>query len=121
MHPQHNKKTDTAEDVPEDLPFVSIIIPFEPQMKFKAGFYYIVNAAAAKSERELLKTYPEDMAKPVIEKMQRALINLNYTLHHGKSIGIFISPLVEKIYYFNYDTSLDNPDHRKDKQGLLPH
>jgi len=120
MYPEYNKKTHAAEDVPEDVPFVSIIIPFELKMKSKAGFDCVVNAAVAKSEKELLINYPKEMTTPVIEKLHRAL-NLDYTSHHDKSIGIFISPLVEKVYYFNYDTTLEHLDDRGYKPGLLPH
>src|SRR6185312_14663757 len=107
MNPKTGETTPAAGEIPEDLPFVPIIIPFELKMKSKEGFDCVVNAAVAKSERELLANFPEEVAKPVMEKMHRVLMNLDYTPHHGKSIGIFISPLVEKVYYFNYDTSLN--------------
>ena len=113
MYPESNKKIAAIPDIAEDLPFVSIIIPFEPKMRMKAGFDYIINTAAEKSERELLKTYPENMTAPVIKKMHHALMRVNYSSHHNKSIGIFISPSIEKVCYFTHSTLLDDRNNRK--------
>jgi hypothetical protein len=104
MHHLINQKVYEITDVPEDIPFVSIIIPFEPKMKIKFAFDNIINAAAAKTEKELMESFPENNSAQVIRKMHHALHNLNFKKHNGKSIGIFVSPLLEKVYYFNYHT-----------------
>jgi hypothetical protein len=104
MYPEINKNGYEESSIPEDLPFISIIIPFEPKMNIKSGFDTIINDAAAKTEKELLKSYPESKATPVIEKMRHALLNLDIQKHKRQSIGIFVSPLLEKVYYFNYHT-----------------
>jgi hypothetical protein len=94
---QTAKKID---DMPEDLPYVFLMIPFDRKMNTKEGFEIIVNNAAGKMENELLKKYPEDKVKPVINKMYRVIRSIDHGTSN-KSIAIIVSPLVEKIYYFN--------------------
>jgi hypothetical protein len=111
MHHLINQKAYEITDVPEDIPFGSIIIPFEPKMKIKFAFDNIINDAAAKTEKELMESFPENKSAQVIRKMHHALHSLNFSEHKGKSIGIFVSPLIEKVYYFNYHTpSADSND-----------
>src|SRR5450755_4028580 len=102
MYPEINKNPYDEAAIPEDLPFVSIIIPFQPKMNFKSGFDTIINEAVAKTEKELLKSYPESKASPVIKKMHHVFHNLNLKKHKRQSIVIFVSPLLEKVFYFNY-------------------
>jgi hypothetical protein len=71
-------------------------------MNTKTGFDYIVNAAVDNIEKELMKNYTENTVVQVVKKLQ-VLQSLNYKTH-SKSIGIFISPLAEKVYYFDYIT-----------------
>jgi hypothetical protein len=47
---------------------------------------------------------PESKVAPVIKKMYQVLHNLDLKKHKNQSIGIFVSPLLEKVYYFNYHT-----------------
>ena len=96
---QPAKKIDIP-DMPEDLPYAFLMIPFEPKMNTKEGFEIIVNNAADKMENELLKKYPEDKVIPVINKLHRVIHDIDHGTHK-KSIAIIVSPLVEKIYYFN--------------------
>src|ERR1017187_354754 len=107
MRPKIILKPDGIQGIPEDLPFVSIIIPFQPKMNSKTGFEFVVNTAAGEAEKELMRNYPEEKASPVVKKMYLALKRLNCKLH-SKSIGIFVSPLTEKVYYFNY--TVPSPD-----------
>ena len=104
MSPEINKSAFEESGIPEDLPFISIIIPFEPKMNNPAGFDSVIMEAAAKSEKELMQNYPESEAAPVIQKMYDVLNNLDPKKHKSQSIGIFISPLMDKVYYFNYQT-----------------
>lgn len=98
---QTAKKIENMPDMPEDLPYISLMIPFEPKMNTKKGFEFIVNTAAGKIENELLKKYPEDKVRFVINKLHRVIQGIDHDAHN-KSITIIVSPLIEKIYYFNY-------------------
>ena len=80
-------------------------------MNIKSGFDTVINDAAAKTEKELLQSYPKSKANPVIEKMRHALLNLDIQKHGRQSIGIFVSPLLEKVYYFNYQTPPEDIKH----------
>ncbi|MEO8412850.1 MAG: hypothetical protein ABI472_04295 [Ginsengibacter sp.] len=101
MFQENTKKTDNVPEVPEDLPCISLIIPFEQKMNSKTGFQFVVNEAAAKIEKEIIKNYPEDKAMPVVQKLHRMLQDLDHT-KHNQSIAIFVSPLIEKVYYYPY-------------------
>jgi len=107
MNPEINKNAFEESAIPDDFPFISILIPFEPKMNIPAGFYSVIMEAAAKTEKELLQNYPERKAAPVIQKMNQLLQNLDPEKHKKQSIGIFVSPLLEKVYYFNYHTPPD--------------
>ena len=101
MNPENTMKADEAPDIPEDLPFISLIIPFETKMNTKRGFDRIVNTAVDKAEKELMKSYPEDKAILVLKKLQLVIKGLDHK-PFNKSIAIFVSPLVKKVYYFTY-------------------
>ena len=99
------EKVDEVTDMPEDLPYIFLLIPFDPKMNTKTGFENIVNSAAAKNENELLRKYPEEKVRPVILKLHRIIKSLDQNTHK-KSIAIIVSPLIEKVYYFNYTSPL---------------
>ena len=113
MYPETNMKIYEETGLPEDLPFISIIIPIQPKMNIKSGFDAIINEAAAKTEKELMKIYPESKVAPVIKKMHQVLHNLDLKKHKNQSIGIFVSPLLEKVYYFNYHTPPEDSMHKE--------
>jgi hypothetical protein len=82
------------------LPAVSIVLPFEPMMSLKSELEYKLKRALEKIETELMANYPVEKAMPVLLKLQHLIYNLNYNTHK-KSIAIFVSPLVEKVYYLD--------------------
>ena len=88
-------------DMPEDLPSVSLIIPFEPKMNNKTELNDRLKTAADKIEKELVQSYSEEKARPVIKKLRRLTQDFNYN-GHNKNIAIFVSPLIEKVYYFTF-------------------
>ena len=94
---------DTFEAVlnaPKYLPCISIIMPFEPKIGLKKELDYKLKMAKNKIEKELELNYPEDKFLPVLNKLNIMLDGLNYNTHK-KSVAIFISPLIEKIYYLD--------------------
>src|SRR5215831_8431653 len=82
------------------LPAVSIIQPFEPMMSRKSELEYNLKAALKKVETELLANYPPEKALPVLFKLNYLIHNINYNTHK-KSVAIFASPVIEKIYYLD--------------------
>ena len=94
------KNTDVEiPDVPENLPRISLIIPFESKMNKKAELDYTLTTAADKIEKELMVSYPEEKVMPVVKKLRRIIKNFSYQ-GHNRNIAIFVSPLIEKVYYF---------------------
>ena len=82
------------------LPCISIIMPFEPKMGSKKELDYKLKAAFEKVEKILTKNYPDDKSKPVLNKLKNMIDQINYYTHK-KSIAIFVSPLIEKVYYLD--------------------
>ncbi|HTS44837.1 MAG TPA: hypothetical protein VMH01_10600 [Puia sp.] len=82
------------------LPAVSIILPFEPKMSLKKELQYKLKIMQAKVEKELVSNYPSEKGMPIIQKLQRVIKNVNY-FTHKKSLAIFVSPIVEKVFYLD--------------------
>lgn len=81
-------------------PCVSIIFPFEPKMNSKDELIYKLKIMTGKVEDELHKNYPEEKAMPVMHRIRDLLKTLNFNTHK-KTIALFVSPVVEKIYYLD--------------------
>jgi len=97
-------------DIPEKFPSISIVIPFEPKMSTITGLHAILAAVVIIEERKLLQTFPENEARPVINKLHELVRNLKGTKRY-QSIGIFVSPHTSKVYYFDYsDNGFENND-----------
>ena len=82
------------------LPAVSLIMPFHPVMAAKRDLEYQLKRAMEKIESQLMVQYPRERAIPVLDKIRRMINTLNYNTHK-KSVAIFASPLVEKVYYLD--------------------
>ena len=87
-------------NVVKHLPCVSLIMPFEPKMGLKADLDHKLKLAFQKVRKHLNANYPDEQAEPVLTKLQMLIHTLDYSTYK-KSIGIFVSPLVEKVYYLD--------------------
>jgi len=87
-------------DVVKYLPCVSVIIPFDPKMGQKSAIESRLRSAMNKVKKELQENYPDEKALPVFQKLSSLIQNLNYGTHK-KSIAVFVSPLVEKVFYLD--------------------
>jgi len=83
---------------PKYLPCISLIMPFDPKMGLKKELDYKLKIAVDKIEKEIEINYPEEKSFPVMKKLHKVIEELNYNTHK-KSIAIFVSPLIEKVYY----------------------
>jgi len=84
------------------LPAVSIILPFQPVIIKKRQLEYSLMLILKKIEQELLNNYAAENAVPVILKIKNVIRSLNYS-SHKKSIAIFVSPVIEKVYYLDIE------------------
>ncbi len=84
---------------PENFPRVSMIIPFDSKMKKQPGLFMLLTSAADKTEKELLVNYSKERVEPVINKLRHLIKSMNCKSNE-MTIGIFISPHMEKLYYF---------------------
>src|SRR6476661_1652109 len=82
------------------MPAVSIVLPFDPKMCVKPEIEHRLKIALGKVSRQLRDEFPDEKAIPVIEKLTRLIENLNYHTHK-KSIAIFASLTVEKVFYLD--------------------
>ena len=87
-------------EVDNYLPSVSIILPFEPKMSAKTELEYQLKRVIEKVERELMKNYVDEKARLVTDKLKNLVKTLDYSTYK-RSIAIFVSPLLEKMYYLD--------------------
>jgi hypothetical protein len=87
-------------NVVKHLPCVSVIMPFEPKMMLKADLEHRLKLAFQKVQKQLKANYSDEEAEPVLAKLQSLIRGLDSGTYK-KSIGIFVSPLVEKVYYLD--------------------
>ena len=81
------------------FPSVSVIVPFEPKMNARKELEYKLNRAVDQVKKKLAGAMTP-AAFEVIDKLENITRNLNYNTYK-KSVAIFVSPLLEKIYYLN--------------------
>jgi len=81
-------------------PCISIIIPFEPKMSQETELKHALKIATDKVKANLLQVYEASAATAVIKKLQAVINDLNYNTHK-KTLAIFVSPLIEKVYYLD--------------------
>ena len=98
---QLNSNNTEYPDIPENFPSISIVIPFETKMSTTTGLHTILATAISNEEKKLLQSFPENEARPVIDKLHDLVRNLKGAKRY-KSVGIFVSPHASKVYYFNY-------------------
>ncbi|MBS1533356.1 MAG: hypothetical protein JSU01_23860 [Bacteroidetes bacterium] len=86
-------------------PSVSIVMTFEPVVASKDELAHRLKLTLERVKRELLATYPENKAMPVVLKLQNLIRNIDYNT--GKrAIALFVSPQTENIFYL--DTPVDD-------------
>ena len=83
------------------MPSISIIIPFEPKMSLKSELEYKLKTAIDKVEKQLKAGYPEERSEPVLHRLKEIVKNLDFNTYK-KSIAIYVSPLIEKVYYLDF-------------------
>lgn len=83
----------------QSFPSVSIVLPFEPKMSSRTELEYRLNRAMGKITHDL-EDHQEDASKLVLEKLKGITGRLDYSTYK-KSIAIFVSPILEKIYYLD--------------------
>lgn len=86
----------------EYMPSVSIVLPFSPVTMLKQELDMRIKNITTKVESMLIKEYTSQKAMPVIYKLKNVIKNLNYYTHK-KSLVIFVSPMIEKVFYLGMD------------------
>jgi hypothetical protein len=81
-------------------PRITLIIPYEEKMTNKTHFDSLLRLKADEAEKELLSVYPRETVLPLINKLRNILKTVQCA-GQGKTIGIFVSPSAEKVYYFS--------------------
>ena len=82
------------------MPAVSIIMPFHPVFSSRAELEHRLEQVIGKVQKELLKNYTGEKASSVLDKLRRLIPDLDYNTHK-KTVAIFASPLLEKVFYLD--------------------
>ena len=82
------------------LPSISVILPFRSAISLQMELHYQLKIVLDKVRTRLLSRYSPESAMPVMEKFTNVLgrIDLN---SHKQSLAIYVSPVVEKIFYLD--------------------
>jgi len=83
-------------------PCVSIMMPFEPKMQEKTRLQQRLRGAVQIAEEQLLAQYPPYKADLVVKKIWSLIDSIDYNTYR-KSIVLFISPAIEKLYYLDIE------------------
>lgn len=83
-------------------PCISVIMPFNPKMIAKQELAALLNNAYNQVQEELYKRYTAKTAGDLLNKLQQAINNLDYTTHK-KSIALYVSTAVQQVYYLDID------------------
>lgn len=81
-------------------PSVSVIMPIDIKINAKKEIQSQLKNLIHRTSIEILKIYPEGIAKPVIKKLEKCFEQIEYS-EIKNSIAIFVSPLLEKIYHLD--------------------
>jgi len=90
----------------ECYPQVSLILPFQLKMKTDAEILQLLTSEADKIEKSLQLKYSEVMLTAVMKKLRGLIATVKH--QRNMSIGIFVSPLMGKIFYFNQTPQKSN-------------
>lgn len=83
-----------------DLPGISIMLPFEPKMTVKRELEYKLQRIAGQVESYLSGNYVDETVTTMMNRLNHLIKSLNYSTYK-KSIAIYLSPLMEKVYYLD--------------------
>ncbi len=83
-----------------EAPCVSLYLPFEPKMSLTTELEYQLKRAVAKIEKELLAGYTAQNVAEIMIRLRTLVAGLDFNTHK-KSIAIFVSASVEKVYYLD--------------------
>ena len=99
------------------FPIVSIVMPFEPKMTATTELEKEVQQAVLQVKTELENHYSHEETSLILSGLKTLTDNLNYSTYR-KSIAIFVSPTVNKVYYLNIqvdkNVAVDKPFEMRD-------
>jgi hypothetical protein len=90
-------------EVPEAvnyMPRISIILPFEPKMTSKRELEYKLQRIADQVEKYLARNYVDETVTMMMDKLNGLIKSLDFSTYK-KSLAIFLSPIMEKVYYLD--------------------
>lgn len=79
-------------------PCVSVIMPFDPKIVSITEIMHSLKIASDKIRHELFEKYEKKIADGVLARLAEVIAHLEYTTH-TKSIAIYVSPAIQKVYY----------------------
>jgi hypothetical protein len=88
------------------MPAISLVLPFEPKMARGNELEQKMKNVLANVKEKLMLEYDRAAVSEMMMKLSNIANHLDYSTHK-KSLAIFVSPDVEKVYY------LDIPVHEK--------
>ncbi len=82
-------------------PAVSILLPFEPQLRSKTEIQIQLDTAVDSVSAQIERQFDNDRGEMVLQKLKKLIRQLNYNTFK-KSVVICVSPVFEKIMYLSF-------------------
>jgi hypothetical protein len=86
----------------KNQPCISVIIPFNPKMISKNDLAAALKNVYKQVKENLYNNYTDKASNELLDKLRQVIGNLDYTTHK-KSIALYVSPVVEQVYYLDID------------------
>jgi hypothetical protein len=80
------------------MPGISVVLPLKAKMTVKREIEYRLWRIAGFLEKELLEMYSVEIVAAVVSKLRGIIKKIDYH-SEKKSIAIFVSPVMQKLYY----------------------
>lgn len=81
-------------------PCVTVVLPFEPLMSLKQSITKRLADLYEQAVQLMEDFYPLAQTEPVLKKLKKLFDQLDYSTCR-KSIAVFVSPVIDKVYYLD--------------------
>ncbi|WP_127127438.1 hypothetical protein [Pseudoflavitalea rhizosphaerae] len=98
MFPEIIQEEKEILQAPHAYPSVSVIVPFEPKMSSRKDLEYRLDRMLEQVKQQMNGSSMQEQT--VMERLEGLVRHLNYNTHK-KTIALFASPLLEKVYYLD--------------------
>ena len=91
-----------APSLVQQLPVISLLIPFEPKMMSSSELQQKMKSVLSEVKGRLKEEYSHAEVSEMMLKLNNIVSHLDYHTYK-RSVAIFVSPVIEKVYYLDIE------------------